>query len=232
MYTGSDTRSRVAELVEANPGYPMVRASGHVGTPKTFDPEYWLPGLNVNLPPSWSGQVGQEDQDIGKQEEAEGGYSECSNGVISDVKEYRYELQADDSAGLGALAVKWGLPSRRWLEISKANSDIPHKLYGQVCEPDRTKLWEGRLLKIPKTWPDPPESLWSRLKNPDGTPYTPGGGTGGGGGGGEGTDGIDPAKWYGTDGGGSYIWPILIIGAAVLGGVVLVGASKKKGARK
>ncbi len=239
QYTGSP--ERVSELVAANPEWAQVRAAGVVGNPVTFDPSFWRDGVHVKIPESWNGAgdvgqpapgtVGQDpalDEGLVDEDEILAGGGTCSNGVISNVKEYRYELQEDDYAGLGALAEKWGLPARKWLEMSKANHNIPHKKYGAgVCEPDRTKLWAGRLLKVPMSWPDPPESLWDRLKNPDSTPYTPGGGDGPGPGG-EGGEGIDPAKWYGTDGEGGWIWPLLIVAGAGLAGAIVVGASKKK----
>jgi len=180
-------------------------------------------GVNPGLDP----YVVDEDEDAVAQ-------GACSLGVISDVKEYRYEIQEDDGMGLASITEKWGLPARKWLELGKANPQIPGKYYGSGseihCEPDRSKLWAGRLLKVPKIWPDPPEALWSRLKNPDGTPYTPGGG-GGGGGGGEGEEGIDPVKWFGDDASSTAVWAVVIIAAAALGGAVLMGTRKKGGSK-
>jgi hypothetical protein len=242
-FTGGS--GRLSELVAANPTIPKVKVtvSGSVGAPPvvTFDPQHWGENVVVRIPEQWegNGQVGAskyaESVSLteGLEDEDAAANSECDAGsTISNIKEYRYEIQEDDGMGLAAITEKWGLPARKWLELAGANRQIPGKYYGsgttRHCEPDRTKLWAGRLLKVPQIWPDPPEALWPRLKNADGTPYTPGGG-GGGGEGGEGTEGIDPAKWYGTDGGGSWIWPVLAVGVFALGGVILVGATKKKG---
>lgn len=52
-YTGST--NRVSELVEANPEWPKVVAAGAVGKPVTFDPTFWRPGVQVNIPESWGG---------------------------------------------------------------------------------------------------------------------------------------------------------------------------------
>lgn len=260
-YTGSDSRGRVTELVDANLENVLTYvASGTVGSPRIFDENAWHDGIELELPESWcaSGQVGAPYGQkrvapygqkrvrpmsgmVGQETEMrQAGYgtrvpdssgSVCNITPLTDVKEYRFLVRAGQYPD--AIAREWlgslytgGVQNpmtTRYLLRANYDKAGGFVMRGANCEP---QYWnEGDLVKIPKAWPDPPDSLIDQIRNTDGSKYEPGDGTGGG----EGGEGIDQVKWFGEDSSSSAVWIALAVGAAALGGVLLVGAAKKKG---
>ena len=77
----------------------------------------------------------------------------CQPGVINEVKPYRYVVQPGDTPYL--VAKMFTGNGTRWTELRSANHDDPHGFardqYG-VCN---WRVWSGKELKVPASWPDP-----------------------------------------------------------------------------
>lgn len=240
-YTGST--NRVSELVEANPDWPKVVAAGAVGNPVTFDPYFWRDGIQINLPNSWSngGSVGRPhrgmvglDADIGKLEEKDTTVTSsgtCNITPLHEAKPYYFLVKAGDDPGL--IAKRWlggdttGKGALTTWSLFRVNYDKPGGLvavdsYGNC----NFKYFNANdIIKIPASWPAPPTSLEDRLVNIDGSVYVPSGNEvepvvpGG--------ESMERVNWSGYSESSGWVWPVLIVGVAALGGVLLVGATKK-----
>lgn len=235
-YTGSG--ERVSELVEANPDWPKVVAAGMVGQPVTFDPYFWRDGVNVNIPESWSGggSVGAPKltpRRVNPGTVGATGVRDCTGDIIPMNEKKPYYFLVKDGDWPDKIAKTWlggsttgtgPLTTRSLLRVNydKAGGFVTDT-EGKNC--NFAYFNNGDIIKIPAVWPAPPKAYEDRLVNADGSKYVPKGDevepvT-------PGDDGIDRINWFGDSGAGGWVWPVLIVGAAALGGVLLVGASKK-----
>ena len=232
-FTGST--NRVSELVASNPEWPRVVAAGTVGSPVTFDPTFWRDGVQVNIPEAWAsnGSVGHP---YGGTVSAGGtGQRACTVSPINEVKPYYLKVPNGHYAELIAKnwlgnAWSYGTGPHTTRFLLRANYDKVGgwltDTEGHNCAPVQWNT--GDIIKIPAVWPAPPTMYEKYIVNADGTKYEPTGN--------EvvepdvpGDDGIDRINWFGDSESSGWVWPGLIVGAAALGGVLLVGATKKKG---
>lgn len=178
---------------------------------------------------AFSGSVGQD--------EAQGPELPCSVDPDNDVKPYYFKVGAGEyperiaKEWLGS-AWSYGTGPHTTRALLRANHDkaggFIKRGQNQNCE---ARYWnQGDIVKVPASWPAPPEKWADKIVNKDGTRYEPTGGED------EpdvpGADDIDRVNWFGDDASSTAVWAVLIIAAAGLGGALLMSASKKKGGKR
>ncbi len=93
-----------------------------------------------------------------------GGKCGESDSPITNIKPYVY--RANMSQMPYELAKKWTGNGMRWKELRRANYDDPDGFqYDKTCTCNWT-IWDGKKLKIPASWPDPPKgvALWQNIE--------------------------------------------------------------------